>query len=143
MREPISGVYKITNLENGKVYIGKSQDIRLRWSQHEIIRKMKLLKELRNENNVSFELLEKVPIDRLSEIEEYYIKTFQSFKPDKGYNIQGKRKLNNDPKKAMTIYISRELHLKLKLLAIEKGIPINDLAEAALKEWLKKYQKGE
>lgn len=28
------GIYKITNTINGKVYIGKSENIRHRWKQH-------------------------------------------------------------------------------------------------------------
>lgn len=30
----ISGIYKITNLVNNKVYIGQSVNIRKRWNQH-------------------------------------------------------------------------------------------------------------
>lgn len=30
----ITGIYKITNKNNNKVYIGQSQDIALRWRQH-------------------------------------------------------------------------------------------------------------
>ena len=29
-----SGVYKITNVKNGKFYIGSSKDIEFRWSEH-------------------------------------------------------------------------------------------------------------
>lgn len=32
--KPISGIYKITNLENGKIYIGQSANIPLRWASH-------------------------------------------------------------------------------------------------------------
>ena len=33
-REKICGIYKITNLVNGKVYIGQSVDIYKRWTEH-------------------------------------------------------------------------------------------------------------
>ena len=33
-REKICGIYKIENLVNGKVYIGKSLDIYKRWNDH-------------------------------------------------------------------------------------------------------------
>ena len=32
--ENITGIYKITNKNNGKIYIGQSQNILLRWEQH-------------------------------------------------------------------------------------------------------------
>ena len=35
MSEKICGIYKITNLINGKVYIGQSQDIYERWAEHQ------------------------------------------------------------------------------------------------------------
>ena len=30
----MTGIYKISNKDNGKVYIGKSKDIMQRWSAH-------------------------------------------------------------------------------------------------------------
>ena len=34
MKKKISGIYKIENLINHKVYIGQSKDINKRWSRH-------------------------------------------------------------------------------------------------------------
>ena len=34
MTLPLSGIYKITNLKNGKVYVGQSQNIYKRREQH-------------------------------------------------------------------------------------------------------------
>jgi predicted GIY-YIG superfamily endonuclease len=34
MKEKISGIYKITNLLNGKMYIGSAVNVRKRWHQH-------------------------------------------------------------------------------------------------------------
>lgn len=34
MTLPLSGIYKITNLTNGKVYVGQSQNIFMRRKQH-------------------------------------------------------------------------------------------------------------
>ena len=31
---PISGIYKIINVKNNKIYIGKSKNIHTRWGQH-------------------------------------------------------------------------------------------------------------
>ncbi len=40
-REVICGIYKITNLVNGKIYIGQSLDVYRRFSQHKKIGKSK------------------------------------------------------------------------------------------------------
>lgn len=31
----MQGIYKITNIENGQVYIGRSTDIEKRWAEHQ------------------------------------------------------------------------------------------------------------
>lgn len=31
---PVSGIYKICNTKNGKIYIGQAKNVRLRWSSH-------------------------------------------------------------------------------------------------------------
>lgn len=41
----ISGIYKILNIKNGKFYIGSSNNIKVRWSQHKT-----LLKNNKHEN---------------------------------------------------------------------------------------------
>lgn len=87
-----SGVYKITNITNGKFYIGSSKDIEQRIWEH----KQKLrTNEHRNpilqnswnhygEDKFKFEILEECEnyLDR----EQYYLDTFQPYKGT-GYNI--------------------------------------------------------
>lgn len=83
----VSGIYKITNTINGKIYIGRSTNIQDRWVQHiksalEIgtIAKTQLYKEMKDYGieNFSFELLEKCDKSQLNEKEKYYIALFKT-----------------------------------------------------------------
>ena len=86
------GIYKITNLINGKVYIGQSIHIERRWMEHcnpsssSVISKaiQKYGKE-----NFNFEVLKEFSIqdsDKLDEYEDYYIHYYNSLVPY-GYNV--------------------------------------------------------
>lgn len=82
-----SGIYKITCLKTGEIYIGKSSDIKNRWQQHcktafncGTIASSLLHKKMRQYGieNFTFELLEKVPKEQLTEREKYYINFYQT-----------------------------------------------------------------
>ena len=89
------GIYKITNLKNGKVYIGQSRQIEKRFQQHR--NKSKFLEEDKwysplyidmysfGIDNFSFEVIEECTIEELNEKEEYWIKYYNS--QEDGYNI--------------------------------------------------------
>lgn len=80
-RDKVSGIYKITCLENGKVYIGQSSDIKTRFSDHlksalsSSATTNKLYQEMRKYQpyNFTFEILEEVPRNKLDERERYWI----------------------------------------------------------------------
>ena len=91
------GIYKITNLKNGKVYIGQSVNIEHRWTQHRnrpfnplsgqydsyfyrTIRKYGL-------ENFSFEVIEQCSKEELDAKEKYWIAYYNSNLPDFGYNL--------------------------------------------------------
>lgn len=93
----ITGIYKIVNMVNGKVYIGQSIDIEKRWAKHRrnafnpndkgynyplysAIRKYGV-------ENFSFEILEECSRNELNEKEIYYIKEYKSNQKSYGYNI--------------------------------------------------------
>ena len=82
------GIYKITNLINGKVYIGQSQNIESRFKEHlyhhnasNIGRDIYKYKA----ENFSFEILEECSKEELDEKEDYYIYKYNSI--ENGYNL--------------------------------------------------------
>lgn len=93
----MTGIYKITNLINNKVYIGQSIDIDKRWGKHRrnaynpnthtyeyplyrAIRKYGL-------DNFAFEVLEETSESLLTEEEQYYIDKYNALDPNFGYNL--------------------------------------------------------
>ena len=82
------GIYKITNKQNGKTYIGQSHNIQRRFSEH----KKKRLQTIDNYINIfgvdnfDFEILEECSQEELDEKEQYYINKFNSI--EEGYNYQ-------------------------------------------------------
>lgn len=76
----MTGIYKITNKENGKVYIGQATNIEKRLSEH----RQKRTQTIDNYINVlgvdsfDFEVIEECPSEQLNEREKYYIQTYDS-----------------------------------------------------------------
>lgn len=77
-----SGIYKITYIPTGESYIGKSTDVSKRWTEHiksslniGTIAHSSLHTKMAKEGlwKFTFELLEEVPKDKLTEREKYYI----------------------------------------------------------------------
>ena len=71
-----SGIYKITNLKNGKFYIGSSKDIERRWWEHtnELDKNIHINKKLQNawnfygKDNFKFEIIEELKNERAAVI---------------------------------------------------------------------------
>lgn len=85
-RDP-SGIYKITRLKTNEVYIGKSVNVRSRWIQHgkscfgvgtiaHSILHTTMAKD--GIENFTFEFLEEVPKEKLTEREKYWIKFYNT-----------------------------------------------------------------
>lgn len=118
-----SGIYKIENLINGKVYIGQSINIEERWQSH--------LRDLRKnkhhnqhlqysfnkylECNFTFEIIELCDIEELSTKEYIWMNKYNSYNEHYGYNINlptnDKRLTNYSLKKNPTDkgYLKEEL----------------------------------
>ena len=82
-----SGIYKITRLKTGEIYIGKSTDVKKRWGEHAktsygvgSIAHSVLHTTIKKDGieNFTFELLEEVPKDKLTEREKYWINFYDS-----------------------------------------------------------------
>ena len=85
--EAPSGIYKITRMKTGEIYIGKSTDVKKRWAEHcktaygvGTIAHSVLHTTIKKDGieNFTFELLEEVPKDKLTEREKYWITFYDS-----------------------------------------------------------------
>ena len=99
----MTGIYKIENKLNGKIYIGQALDIELRWEQHKeaLMTSNKSWYPLaREESNTiddfDFSVLQICKPEELDELESYWIKHYDSY--ENGYNktrdgqyLQGKK----------------------------------------------------
>ena len=87
-QDKVCGIYKITSLATGKIYVGQSVDCRTRWRDHikaALVNgnKTNLLYSAMSKEfpeNFTFEILEEVPRAQLNEREKYYIDFYQSAK---------------------------------------------------------------
>lgn len=93
--KPITGIYKITNINNGKSYVGQSTNVQERWKQHikrgcgaEAPTRNKLYPAMIEQgvHNFYFELLEECPRDQLDLKEDYWQNFFQT--TTYGYSIK-------------------------------------------------------
>lgn len=88
-----SGIYRITNVEDGKVYIGSAVNFTKRWSGHRYALSkgthpnpyLQHAWDKYGESAFVFEVLEEVEEDRLLEREQYYLD--QLFEKGNHYNV--------------------------------------------------------
>lgn len=94
-KEVICGVYSIKNIVNNKQYIGSSKDVYGRWTTH--LRNLENNKHPNDhlqkawnkykKDNFEFIILEKCNINNRFEIEQKWCDYFETYNPEKGYNI--------------------------------------------------------
>ena len=70
------GIYKITKIENGKSYIGKSNDIERRFKEHQTKGKTSRIPvdeaiEKYGISAFTYEIVEQCPLEQLNEKEKY------------------------------------------------------------------------
>ena len=88
-----TGIYKITNLVNGKVYIGASRRIERRWVDHKRRASSPIHSDLEayGLENFKFEVLIECPETMLTQWERDMICLYDSDDPEKGYNCKNDR----------------------------------------------------
>lgn len=92
----MQGIYKITNLQNNKVYIGQSVDINFRWYTHKrnLIAGCHDNKHLQNswnkygQDNFEFSIIEECTEDKLTEREQYWIDYYGGLNSSDNYNVK-------------------------------------------------------
>ena len=112
----IQGIYKITNMVNGKIYIGSSYDIPSRWSNHikELLKgkhhSQRLQEDfIKNNEEIStlrFQILEinnLLTKNELLDLEATYIKRYDSTNELVGYNGTAMRRRLVESEQAITI----------------------------------------
>ena len=82
-----SGIYKITRIKTGEIYIGQARNVSTRFAEHckaalgvGTLASSQLHRVMQSDGceNFLFELLEKTPVDKLKERESYYIDFYDS-----------------------------------------------------------------
>lgn len=92
-----AGIYKLTCVNNGKVYIGKAVNIKKRLGEHKICKRVGYLQNAivkHGWDSFRVDILETIKNfnklldnDLLLEKESEYIKSYDSCNPEKGYNL--------------------------------------------------------
>lgn len=90
-----SGIYKITNIKNGKFYVGSAKNIERRWWEHKndlkknkhINHKLQHAWNFYGESGFEFLILENVSESELFQREQFYLDMFKPYIRDIGYNI--------------------------------------------------------
>ena len=88
------GIYKITNINNGKVYIGRASNIEKRWQEHRdnlaagthhSYKLQECYNALENKNDLKYEIIEEVDYENERVVkEQYYMDKYDAY--HNGYN---------------------------------------------------------
>ena len=146
----ISGVYTITNLIDGKIYVGKAKNVRMREQGHfSALRKNKHVnKHLQSafnkygEENFVFELLEEHSEEFMSSFECYWVNMLNTIDDKYGYNIRyvnhensGKRPKESVEKQSKALKEWHKVNVNpksKKVICLKTGKMFNTIKEVAI-----------
>ena len=133
--EHISGIYRVTNKVNNKVYIGSSVSCYDRWKQHrsELNKNCHVNKYLQHSwnkygsDNFIFEIIECCNKEVLKERETFWIEYYGGIESDNNYNLMDARR--NSPN-----YVTRQ-----KISNAHKGKKLSEETKKKLSEYNKNH----
>jgi group I intron endonuclease len=143
-------VYKITNLKNGKVYVGVTKyPLEKRKNEHRLSMRDKqqpLYIAMREDGWESFvwEVIDQAnSLDDLARKERHWIQVCKSNDPVYGYNVApgGTVSTNNTLRKRFSLPVRKELSDALNRLSAATRINKSVLLDEAIELLLKKYNK--
>lgn len=136
----LTGIYKITNKLNNKIYVGSGIDIKNRWNLHKFKLKnnkhhsIKLQRSY-NKHGIDhfiFEVLEYCSKDVLIEREQYWIDTLNSY--NKGYNC--------NPIAGSCLGSKRTQKTKNKISKAKLGLKRDEITKKKISETMKGKNSG-
>ena len=130
----MTGIYKLTNNINGKIYIGQAVNIAARWKEH-LCRPFEETCEQYNSHlycsiraygieNFSFTVLEQCSKEELNEKESFWVEYYNSFNPECGYNLT----LGGDGASGCGIFLDMDSVNEIKTLLMETDMTQWDIA---------------
>lgn len=128
----MNGVYKICNKVNGKIYVGSSNNIKVRWAKHKALLRhhyhpnshLQAAWDKYGEENFEFSLIESCSVEKLLIREQFFIDTL---KPE--YNqtaIAGKIEMTPSRRKKLS-EATRNAYLSGRLIKTTKEVYQYDL----------------
>lgn len=162
----MTGIYRITNTADGKIYIGQSINISHRWSCHEYDLKNNRHKNShlqraynKNPNAFVFDVICCCEEECLNELEKFYINKYKSNDPSCGYNFESggnsKGKASDETRKKLSLakignqamkgkklseewkkHLSEAQPHRKKIVCIDNGETYESFADAARKTGL-------
>lgn len=132
------GIYQITNLRSGKIYIGQSLDVlaRIRQHKYELKHNLHLNRYLQSawnkygESNFVFSVLEEVSEDELTEREKYWVDFYGGYESDKLYNLR-----EPGPSGRLSEETRKKLSVSAKQWRRDNPDKVNELSRSLKASW--------
>lgn len=139
-----SGIYLIKSLVDSAGYVGSAKNLCMRFNTHRaemrkgkaINRKVEAKLEKYGLNNFEFHLLELVPIEELSEREQFHVDSFKGECLNMQFRISKHRKKELRTKKPYTLKLDEKVLGRIKLQATKENCAVSALVTSVLKQYI-------